>query len=153
MKIMEKENVYDIKFRYYKCDDYFEIKCYKNKKKLGNLTFKVTGKYYDEVFVYNIETTSTLNKGVGSSLIDALEYFVYLNDIETFDAKFYPKNEYAKDFYEHRGYEIYKDGYETYIFKDYKKTKIKKDVLPKIISIDPVEKDKLDLRNINNMEL
>ena len=39
------------------------------------------------------------------------------------------------------------------IFKDYKKNKIKKDVLPKIISIDPVEKDKLDLRNINNMEL
>ena len=147
MQIVEKETVYDLKFKYYKSDNYFEIKCYKDKKKLGYLTFKVTGKHSNEIFVYQIKATSTLNKGVGSSLIDALEYFAYINDIESFNAKYYPTTDNVKDFYAHRGYEIYKDGYDSYIYKNYRKSKIKKDVLPKIINVSQKEKDSLSLRN------
>lgn len=147
MQIVEKETVYDIKFKYYKSDNYFEIKCYKDEKKLGYLTFKVSGKHLNEVFVYQIKTISTLNKGVGSSLIDALEYFVYINNIESFDAKYYPTTDNIKDFYAHRGYKIYKDGYESYIYKYYNKSKIEKDILPKIINVSQNEKDSINLRN------
>ena len=65
-------------------------------------------------------------KGVGQKLIDALEYFAKSRHIDNIEGKFYPDNLYAKDFYEKNGYEIWKDGYETYVSKSfltYKKRK------------------------------
>ena len=138
MKVLEKGNIYSIKFNYDKPNKFFRISCYgdDNENELGYLTFKVSGRYNDCIFAYQLENTSEVGRGVGSALIDGLEYFALQNRINKFEAKFFPTDDRAKSFYEKRGYEIFKDGYETMLFKCYYDDEIEEDVLPKIIEVN-----------------
>jgi len=145
-KIVEKNTIYDVKIDYDDKYKYYTISCFKenNSNVLGELTFKIAGKYERCVFLYDLKNTSEVGKGVGSALIDALEYFALNNRIEKCEAKFYPTDDRAKRFYESRGYEIYKDGYETMLYKAYYEDRIIENVLPKIV------KPKNILKNHNN---
>lgn len=65
--------------------------------------------------------------GLCTHIINLMEKFALENGCLTVGGKFYPFGElgkHAHGFYSKNGYEIYKDGYETYIFKQLNKNLI-----------------------------
>lgn len=69
-----------------------------------------------------ISTIKTFNEFQNLSIATYIERF--LSEITTarrvnnISGKFYPDNEFAENFYNSKGYEIVKDGYETFILKN-----------------------------------
>lgn len=90
---------------------------------LGQMTFKVNkDSFIRKIWLYKIETFSdNQHKGIGSKMLRYLENFARQNQIYYIEGKYFPENEFAKDFYEHRGYLIEKDGYDTLVCKSLSK--------------------------------
>ena len=75
-----------------------------------------------------------------------MEYTTLDTRKTSIDGKFYPDNEFAKPFYEHRGFDITKDGYETYVGKylnDKQKKRITDEIAPRIsdYSVTHIERE------------
>lgn len=65
------------------------------------------------------------HQGVGTKILNIIEQIAISNYCRAIDGKFFPFGNlgiYAKSFYEKNGYEIYKEDYETYIYKRLLKT-------------------------------
>ena len=65
--------------------------------------------------------------GICSKILSLIENIALSNGCYEVNGKFYPfgsLGEHAKAFYIKNGYEIYKDGYETYIFKQLSKNTV-----------------------------
>lgn len=64
--------------------------------------------------------------GIGSNLLKSMECLATAHRCTKVDGKFYPfgeLGEFSKSFYIKNGYEIYKDDYETFIYKSLFKNK------------------------------
>lgn len=87
---------------------------------LGAMTFKTKQENYcKKIWLYKIETFGEhQQKGVGTKLINFLEFFAQQNGVRFIEGKYYPENDRTKSFYEHRGYSIEKDGYDWFVYKN-----------------------------------
>ena len=127
-----------LKSKYFEVDDYYKIVAYSSDKKaMGFLTYKITR---GKVWLNYVETKPKYqHQGVGSALIKTFEYEVYGKGLRFVEGKYFPKNEFAKPMYDKNGYEIYKDGYETYLSKSlYLSNEQQKDLFE---LVKPVEKE------------
>lgn len=57
------------------------------------------------------------SQGLGQFLFDLMYNDAVLARVWQIEGKYYPSNDKAKPFYDKNNVEIYKDGYETYIYK------------------------------------
>lgn len=135
MKIKVKEKQFNSKMIYHKNDDYYTIKIMNENSTMGYLTFKIKREgYNNSIWLNKIETYKKFaHQGVGTALIQLLEYFAYKNNLQYIEGKFYPDNEYAKPFYEKYSYKIEKEYYETFVSKWLDFDKIKKEIEPNLI--------------------
>ena len=111
-----KKYVYNITLTHYTDDDYYSLNAWsKDNKEMGFLTYKIMS---DGIWVLKLETYEEYqNKGVASALMDLLEYECKKNCKDVIEGKFYPSNQFAKPFYENRGYLIEHETYGQTIFK------------------------------------
>ena len=130
MEIKNKNKTFDVKIKNFVNDNYYAIEVVLNKKVAGTATFKKNG---NKIWLYKIKTNEEFqHQGIGGAVIDTLELFAMKNNCHYIEGKFFPENEHAKQFYENRGYDIYKDNYETYIYKMLDFEKIKQEIEPSI---------------------
>jgi len=88
----------------------------KNKILLGEMTFKIGD--YRNIWLYKIATIDKYQKqGIGSKLLNYLEFFANEHRIKQIEGKYFPSNGSAKSFYENRGYTIEKEGYDWVVYK------------------------------------
>ena len=78
-------------------------------------------------FLYRIEICNPeySHKGIGTKLLNIMEDFAKQKICRRVEGRFFPFGEFgdfAKDLYLKNGYKIYKDGYETYLYKNLSKT-------------------------------
>ena len=116
-----EENIYQI--------DVFTPETEKIGDKIGivNFSLKCNG-YSNNLWINIIDVKDEYQfKGIGQALLDAVETFAKMRRVYAIEGRFYPRNQYARNFYEKNGFEIYKDGYETYLFKsmNYKTKELK----------------------------
>ena len=115
-----KENLVYAKFNR---DNFNEIICMDNSKIVGFLIYRIHN------------STAWLNKikvekdyrccGIGKTLLNLFENDCINSYRKYIEGKFYPEDEdgyIVKNFYEHNGYSVEKDGYETMIFKNLNNT-------------------------------
>ena len=82
---------------------------------MGEISFKIKA---DRAWIYSIGTAEKFqNMGVGQTLLNCFEYCCAMKRCQTVEGKYYPSNEFARQFYEKNSYEIYKDGYDCLIYK------------------------------------
>lgn len=116
--------------KYYSLENCYAFNAVNNKNEvMATLTFKIDKKVWNRICVDKLSTNEKFNHcGAGSALIYALEDFAFKNRIFYIEGKFFPENEFTKSFYKKLGYEIYKEGYDTfvgkYIHKENKNCKI-----------------------------
>ncbi len=108
-----------MKFERKEKDDYIQIEAIDNNEIVGfiNYKFKRSGKVWLNNIVVNKEYRT---KGIGSMLLKLFENDCIEHYIKVVEGKFYPHDEegdVVKSFYEKHGYSIYKDGYDTEIYK------------------------------------
>lgn len=112
-------------------DDYVVIEAIDNDKIIGfiNYKFKKNGRVWLNNIVVNKEYRT---KGIGTILIKLFENDCIEHYIREIEGKFYPHDEegdVVRAFYEKHGYTIYKDGYDTEIYKcNLKKHEVTKDI-------------------------
>ena len=82
-------------------------------------TFLIDSDYSKrKIWLQNIETHEEYaHKGIASALICIIEYFALTHKITEIEGKYYPKNGYAKAFYEKNGFGFIKENYQCYISK------------------------------------
>lgn len=105
----------------------------------------------DSLWLYKIETYEKFaHQGVGSALLDIVEFLAMQNRRKTVDGKYYPLNEFAKPFYEKHGYFIpnQKGGWDDYdetwhMFKDLDFKKIKSEISRNIEVCEENEDEKI----------
>lgn len=105
-------------------EKYWQIDAYNEKdENIGyvNMLKNSRGLWLNKIFVEEQERF----QGVGQALLNAFEAFIERFGYTYVEGKFYPENTYAREFYEKNGYTIDKDGYETYVSKDFYKKKCK----------------------------
>ncbi len=103
---------------------------------MGTVTFNIQSKSRT-LWIRKIETNPEFqNQGVGKALLDVVEYFAVKSRCSTIEGKFFPDNEYARPFYLKNNYEIYKDGYETYINKYISHGNISSDTMSRIVDFE-----------------
>ena len=146
MKITEKSITYDLHLEYFDDDDFFCLSLFNDEyEELGYLTFKAKSKPYRHIYINKIKNKSSQQrKGIGSALIQALEFIAYVKNIPQIEGKFYPENEYAKPFYEKHGYKIQKEYYEVEILKQLDFEKIKAEIEPKISNFSFPDKNDIN---------
>ncbi len=88
--------------------------------KIGFLRFKLSS---SNCYLIRIEITDNnyAHVGLGSKMIEHMEDMAFKKRCFSVDGRFYPFGElgkHARNFYEKHNYSIYKDGYETYIYKN-----------------------------------
>lgn len=155
MKIKVNNNEFDSKILYNGDDDIYRIEVLDGSDVMGYATFKLKRqRYFDSVWLYKIETNKEYaHKGVGSAVINLLEYFAYQNRAHTVEGKFFPENEYAKPFYDKFGYSIEKEGYETYIYKTLDFKTIKQTIEPNITGYEETLQDYDKMKDEQNFEM
>lgn len=113
---------------------YFTITCFdENGKEMGHATCILNE---DSLWLNKIETYKEYaHQGIGSAIIDIVEYLAMQKRKPMVDGKYYPLNEYAKPFYEKHGWFIpnQKGGWDNYdetwhMFKDLDFKKIKSEI-------------------------
>lgn len=127
-----------------KQQNFYSVSCIKNKEKIGFINFEIKN---NKTWIYKIETNKNyLHQGVGTALIDMMEYISMLNKIERVEGKYYPENEYAKTFYEKYGYYIpnQKRSWDEYdetwtMFKNLDYNKIKQNMATNLVQDDVQE--------------
>ena len=88
-----------------KQNDFYVVKCVdKDNEELGFINFEIKN---NKVWIYKIETNPNFfHQGIGTALLNTMEYIAMLNNISRVEGKYYPTNEYTKPFYEKYGYYI-----------------------------------------------
>ncbi|NCB48396.1 MAG: GNAT family N-acetyltransferase [Clostridia bacterium] len=121
MKVVfkDKKDIFlDISFDSFK--NYYTVRTFSLKNVLlGQMTFKIDQESFTKkIWLYKIETYGeNQHNGIGSKMISFLERFAIQKRIYYIEGKYFPENDKAKDFYEHRGYTIEKDGYDWFVCK------------------------------------
>jgi len=122
MKVVFKDRkdiFLDVSFDNFK--NYYTVKTLSLKQVLlGQMTFKIDQEScVRKIWLYKIETFGeNQHNGIGSKMLNFLERFAIQKRIFYIEGKYFPENEFAKDFYEHRGYTIEKDGYDWFVCKN-----------------------------------
>lgn len=105
---------------------------------MGSATFKI----YDSkktTWLFKIETKKEYqHMGIGQALIDIVEYISCLNHMQRIEGRYFPDNEHAKPFYKKNNYEIYKEGYDSFILKNLDRKHIFTDIEPRIKDYIPL---------------
>ncbi len=127
MKVTTNNKTFNILFS---CDekDFYKVKVFDlQNNEIGGISFKL--KINDRLtWLYKIEVCQDYqNNGIGKILLEFLEFVSLQRRIYFVEGKFFPKNQNAKFFYLKNGYNIEKDGYETFVYKslDYNNEKKK----------------------------
>lgn len=102
-------------------DNYGQIECKDGEKTVGSLSYKICE--HKRAWLYMIQVEESYrNQGIGTALLNIFEDVCADKWIRHIEGKYYPEGGNVRDFYEHRGYSIYKEGYTTYVGKYYPKT-------------------------------
>lgn len=127
-KYMTKSGVFDFKLKYNEADNYYTLKALDSKKEMGMATFLFkSDRWSRKLWLQYIETKEKYaHSGIATAMIQIVEYFAYKNHVEEIEGKYYPKNEFAKPFYEKNGYDIDQEDYNWYIDKYLDFDKVKK---------------------------
>lgn len=148
MIVQGKKGPINIELKYFEDDRYYRAEAISESGQvMGYVTFKQHTDNPRTMWLQKIETHKEFQGlGVGDALLSVMEYTTLQSRKTSIDGKFYPDNEFAKPFYEHRGYDITKDGYETYVGKylnDKQKKRITEEIAPTIsgYSITEVTKE------------
>lgn len=143
-----KETVYNLNLVYFEDSNYYKISAVnENGEEVGYLNFRKMTKP-DEIWVYKIETKEEhQDKGYGTAMIDALEFFACKYGISNIEGKYYPSNNKVKPFYEKLGYRIDFDDYSQCVSKWINIKKTYEKLLPKIVdfNIQTIEKEEDEL--------
>lgn len=85
----------------------FEIKNRSNNETAGQICFAIRKDFrrYASLFDIRVEEKYQ-HQGLGTALIKSFEKFLVDKRITYIEGKFYPSNDYAKDFYFNNGYSI-----------------------------------------------
>lgn len=113
-----------------KQEDFYNVVCVLSNEEAGFINFEIKD---NKTWIYKIETKENhYHKGVGTALLNAMEYISMLNNTKRVEGKYYPDNKYTKPFYEKYGYFIpnqtksWDDYDETWtLYKDLDFNKIK----------------------------
>ena len=98
---------------------------------MGEISFKIKS---GKTWIYNIATEEAYqHNGIGQALIYVCEYMSATRNVKLIEGKYYPSNEFAKPFYDKNGYEIIKEGYETFIQKGIVKCEVLEKLEPLIV--------------------
>ena len=92
--------------------------------KIGYVTFNIKSSV---CYLYRIEICDEKysHLGLGTAMLQFMEFKAKDSRCRKVDGKFYPfgdMGKHAKDFYLKNGYQVYKDGYDTLIYKDLLRT-------------------------------
>ncbi|MGN1227802.1 MAG: GNAT family N-acetyltransferase [Christensenellales bacterium] len=139
-----KEVITDLDFLFHEDYDYYEIiaKNSENNDIMGYLTFKVIKD--SNIWIYKLETKQEYQgKGVGTALMNALEYFACSHNIDYIEGKFYPSNAVAKPFYEELGYIIDYDDYSQCVFKHLRVKDVLSRLEPNVIDFEIIDFEKV----------
>ena len=99
-------------------DDNKSIYLLNDYEMIGSIDFKVYPEK-QKVWIYKIEVKEKYqSRGYGEELLKLFEDYCRKHRIFYVEGKFYPENDHARPFYIKHGYEIYKEYYSTYIYKD-----------------------------------
>ena len=127
---------------------YYTITCLGDKGE--DMGYATCVRKSDSFWLNKIETYEGFgHQGVGSAVIDIVEYLAMQNRRKTVDGKFYPfNNSYAKPFYLSHGYVIpnQKGGWDDYdetwhMYKNIDFKKIKKDVESNIEVVEEIQEE------------
>lgn len=148
MIVQGKKGPINIELKYFEDDKFYRADAISEDGQImGYITFKQHYENPRTMWLQKVETYPGFqDRGVGDALLSVMEYTALQTRKTSIDGKFYPDNEHAKPFYEHRGYDITKDGYETYVGKylsDKQKKRITDEIAPRIsdYSVTYVQKE------------
>ena len=118
-KYKAKNGEIDCELKYSDEGDFYTLYAFDGKDLMGFSTFLFKNEYgINKMWLQYIETKEQFaHKGVATALINIMEYISYNNRVDKVEGKYYPKNEYAKPFYEKNGYDIDHEYYDWYIDK------------------------------------
>ncbi|MBE5739090.1 MAG: GNAT family N-acetyltransferase [Clostridiales bacterium] len=135
MLVESKGKQINIELKYYD-DKYYKAEAFsEDGEVMGVITFKPDGR--GSMWLQYIATNEKFqNMGVGDALLSVMEYRAVTTRIRNIEGKFYPSNDKAKPFYENRGYNIYKDGYETYLDKSLNIAQVISETEPRITNYE-----------------
>lgn len=140
MQIKVNDKEFNIDVEYSEKDKFFLLKAKNSNFQMGHVSFQL--KKDKTIWIYKIVTNKMFyHQGVATALIYAMEYFAYNFNVKTIEGKFYPTNEFAKPFYEKLGYEIYKEDYDTCLYKDLDYNFIVNNIKPNIRFEDEEKKN------------
>lgn len=109
-----------------------------NGKVLGFANFKKLNK--DEIWLYQIATFSEFqNNGIGSSILDILDFWTCDLGCKKILGKFSPSTMYAENFYYKNGYKIYQVNYCLILEKNIDKKTILKNTIQKYKTLPKIE--------------
>lgn len=137
MIVQGEKGPINIELKFFEDDRYYKAEAIsEDGQVMGYVTFKQHSDNPRTMWLQKIETYKEFQgRGVGDALLSVMEYTTLDTRKTSIDGKFFPDNEFAKPFYEHRGYDITKDGYETYVGKylsDKQKKRITDEIAPRI---------------------
>ena len=116
MKLLGKNNL-EFYFQVNRIEDDFFQFCPENEhgEHMGAISFKI---HQGKAWIYSIATKPEFqHKGVGQTLIDLFECYCANRRCYIVEGKYMPSNESALPFYQKNGYDIYRDGYDQFIYK------------------------------------
>jgi len=101
----------------------------KEEKIIASACYKKT---YPIAFFYRIEIMDNnySHLGIATKMMKIIERDCLKRNCSSIEGKYYPFGdlwEHARAFYKKNGYSIYKEDYETYVFKDLDKSILKED--------------------------
>jgi len=110
-------------------------------KEVGYLRFLLINEGSRSAWLNLIEVPDECqHRGIGGSLITIFEYICVKMRSYNIEGRYYPKNNYAKPFYDKYGYDIFYEGYEQYISKRLEPDKVIEKFMKNLINIDDKEK-------------
>lgn len=116
MKFLGKNNLeFDLQVKKIE-DNFFQFYLEsENGEKMGAISFKI---HQGKAWIYSIATKPEFqHKGVGQTLIELFECYCANRRCYIVEGKYMPSNDFALPFYKKNGYDIYKDGYDHFIYK------------------------------------
>lgn len=118
-KYKTKTGEIDCELKYSDEGRFYTLYASKGETLMGFATFLFKNEYgIRKMWLQYIETKEKFaHQGVATAMINIMEYVSYKNHVDRVEGKYYPKNEYAKPFYEKNGYDIDHEYYDWYIDK------------------------------------
>lgn len=115
-------------------------------KSLGFANFKKLSD--DEIWLYQIATFSEFqNNGIGSSILDILDFWACDLGCKKILGKFSPSTMYAENFYYKNGYKIYQMNYCLVLEKNIDKNTVLKNTIQKYQTLPKIETENIEEKN------